>query len=326
MTPPIHRRRSRLLRWFFCLGFVLSCALPLIVLACGGWSDQPSEGHLEHVWGEQGVRLGQLYKPRALAIDDEDRLYVVDKTARIQVFDRDGKFLHGWRTPAWQNGKPTGLSFDLDGNLMVADTHYFRILFYRPDGTLLEDRTIGGEFGQGPGQFHFVTDAVMDSKGCVYVAEYGDFDRIQKFSPEGEFMFQWGGHGSEPGQFSRPQNLALDEQDRLWVCDACNHRIQVFDANGSEAKLINLFGELGSEPGQLRYPYDLILVDEYIYICEFGNHRVQAMTREGESLATWGTQGRAEGELFNPWALVRDQRGRVHILDTYNHRIQRVQM
>ena len=191
------------------------------------------------------MRPGQLHKPRAMAIDAEDRLYIVDKTARIQVFDRQGRFLHGWQTPEWAHGKPTGLSFDLQGNLLVADTHYFRILVYRPDGTLLEDRTLGGTFGHAPGTFGLVTDAVTDSQGCLYVAEYGDYDRIQKFSPQGEFLFEWGGHGSEPGQFIRPQNLAIDEQDHVWVADACNDRIQVFDATGSSAELVQIWGRTG---------------------------------------------------------------------------------
>jgi sugar lactone lactonase YvrE len=262
-----------------------------------------------------------------MAIDAQDRLYIVDKTARIQVFDRDGNFLHGWRTPEWANGKPTGLSLDNQGNLLVADTHYFRVLVYRPDGTLLSQRTLGGTFGHAPGTFGLVTDAVMDADGCLYVAEYGEFDRIQKFSPEGKFLFEWGGHGSAPGQFIRPQNLAIDAQGLVWVADACNDRIQVFDAQGSSARLVRIWGQSGSQPGQLRYPYDLVLDGRgHVYVCEFGNHRVQKFTLDGQPLACWGTQGRGPGELFNPWALVQDSRGRIHVLDTYNHRVQRMRL
>ncbi len=210
---------------------------------------------------------------------------------------------------------------------MVADTHYYRILFYRPDGTWLPDRTLGGHLGEQPGEFGLVTDVVQDSAGCYYVAEYGDHDRIQKFTPDGKFLFQWGGHGSEPGQFMRPQNLAVDEQDRIWVADACNDRVQVFAASGSSAQLVRIWGQRGSQVGQLRYPYDLVLDGQgHVYVCEFGNHRVQKFTLEGQSLGTWGTRGRRPGELFNPWALVRDDRGRIHVLDTYNHRVQRIRL
>ncbi len=315
--------------WWLLPSGALAILLPLWVLAGITTFDSGSTaGRLERVWGKHGLRDGSFHKPRAMATGPDGNLYIVDKTGRIQVFDRQGGYLRGWRTPASANGKPSGLSFDREGNLLVADTHYFRVLRYRPDGQLLDDRTLGGTFGTQPGQFGLVTDAVEDSTGCLYVAEYGEYDRIQKFAPDGTFLFQWGGRGSEAAQFSRPQNLAIDEQDRIWVADACNHRIQVFDARSPAVKLVAIWGHQGSEPGELRYPYDLVLSHEgstpTVYVCEFGNHRVQKFTRDGQFLGSWGTRGRAPGELFNPWAIALDARGRLHVLDTYNHRVQRI--
>ena len=64
-----------------------------------------------------GVQGGQLVKPRAIAIGPSDRLYLVDWTARIQAFDRDGKFLgKAWTTPdyrtaaSWVDLHPAGAS------------------------------------------------------------------------------------------------------------------------------------------------------------------------------------------------------------------------
>ena len=138
----------------------------------------------------------------------------------------------------------------------MADTHYYRVLTYTPEGKLLDERTVGGTMGPGPGEFGFVTDAVRDAEGNYFVGEYGEYDRIQKLSPDGKYMLEWGGHGSEPGQFMRPQHLEIDADGLLWVTDSCNHRIQVFDRQG---KLVKMWGEAGSEPGQLQYPYCLIL-------------------------------------------------------------------
>jgi sugar lactone lactonase YvrE len=277
---------------------------------------------LEKVWGRIGISNGRFQKPRAIAIDDADRLYIVDMTARIQVFDRDGNFVRVWQTPVHTNGRPTGLSISRDGLLMVADTHYFRVLFCTLDGQLREELTIGGTLGQGPGEFGFVTDVVQDSAGNYYVSEYGEFDRIQKFSPDREYLLQWGGHGTDPGQFARPQSLVVDCDDRIWVADACNHRIQVFDAEG---KLQSMWGEHGTAPGQLSYPYGLALDGAgHLYVCEYGNHRVQKFTLAGESIAYWGHEGRRPGQLFNPWSLALDSLGRLHVLDSNNHRVQRI--
>ena len=277
-----------------------------------------STGRLEKIWGRQGNTDGRFRKPRAIAIDRRDTLYIVDKTARIQAFDREGNFLRSWTTPTHENGCPTGLGVDRHGNILVPDTHYYRVLTYTPQGELIA--TLGGTSGHGPGEFGWVTDAVEDSRGNLYVAEYGEFDRIQKFSPEREYLLEWGEHGVELGQFARPQDLAIDAEDRIWVADACNHRIQVFDPTG---KLLFHWGQLGQAPGELYYPYDLELDGEgHVYVCEYGNHRVQKFTLDGRSLGIWGHEGSGPGELFNPWALVRDSHGKIHVLDSNNHRVQ----
>ena len=198
--------------------------------------DESSIGRVEAVWGRPGITDGRFQTPRAIAIDRDEQLYIVDKTARIQVFKTDGTFLRSWSTPDHAHGKPTGLSFDRDGNLMVADTHYFQVLVYSPEGKLL--RTLGGKKGEKPGEFGFVTGTAQDSQGNLYVSEYGEYDRIQKFAPDGRFLLQWGGHGSDPGQFVRPQKIVFDADDHLWVTDAGNHRIQVFDTARQIAEIV----------------------------------------------------------------------------------------
>jgi sugar lactone lactonase YvrE len=315
MAPSLTRRNLLLI-----LG-----AAPAVLAGCTRDPQSGPTGRLEKVWGKRGLAPGDFQKPRALAIDADDRLYIVDTTARIQVFTRDGEYLRGWKTPESTNGRPTGLSFDREGNLLVADTHYFRMLVYTPQGKLLDKRTIGGESGSRPGQFNFVTDAAQDSHGNYYIAEYGEFDRVQKFSRSGQFLMQWGGHGTALGEFIRPQSVAVDALDRVWVADACNHRVQVFQVEESRANLLFSWGVQGAELGRLNYPYGLQLDGAGgVYLCEFGNHRVQKFSEHGELLGWWGHNGRRAGELCQPWAAQLDSQGRLHVLDSYNHRVQRI--
>lgn len=326
MKPPQSARMHPALLPFAHRGLLVALG---VLIALGGWGCRPAEpgkSPPELIVGRHGYSAGRFHKPRAIAISDADELFVVDLTARIQVFDREGQFLRSWQTPISTQGRPTGLSFDRAGHLMVADTHYYRILFYEPGGRLCDERTLGGTFGSDPGEFGFVTDVVEDSKGNLYVSEYGENDRIQKFSPDHKFLLQWGSHGAELGQFLRPQSLAVDEHDHLWVADACNHRIQIFDATGDEAKLIGHWGVEGTAPGELRYPYGILLADNHVYVTEFGNHRVQKFTRAGEWVGAWGAPGHGPGQLQQPWSLVRDREGKLYVLDTYNHRIQRFRL
>jgi DNA-binding beta-propeller fold protein YncE len=291
----------------------------LVALAgCGGSSATP-----ELVWGKRGVQGGDLVKPRAIAIGPDDRIYLVDWTARIQAFDRNGKYLDvTWTTPDYRNGRPSGLSVDADGNIVVSDSHYHSVRVYTPDGTLL--KTIGGNPGSEPGQLSYVSDALRDAEGNFYVSEFGDNQRISKFDPDGKFLKCWGSPGSDEGQFARIRAMTLGPDGNLYVADACNHRIQVFTTDGA---FIRTFGTPGLEPGELSYPYDVACskgATPYLYVIEFGNSRVQKFTLEGKSVGVWGSPGREPGQLCSPWALAVDSRGRVHVVDSQNDRIQRI--
>jgi DNA-binding beta-propeller fold protein YncE len=289
----------------------LALLLGLLAGCSGGTAQEP-----EIVWGRRGVRPGDLVRPRAIAIDSEDRLFIVDFTARIQVFDRDGKFLdHSWTTPDYRNGRPSGLGIARDGNLLVCDSHYHCLRIYTPQGKLLW--TIGERLDLG-----YVSDAVQDEDGNFFLAEFGEKQRISKLDRDGKLLRRWGSAGSGPGQFARVRALALGPDGLLYVADACNHRIQVFTRDGEH---VRCFGEPGSEPGQLSYPYDLAFAPTgELYVVEYDNHRVQKLTTDGRSLGCWGGPGRSAGRLHNPWALAVDSKGRVHVVDTENHRVQRI--
>jgi DNA-binding beta-propeller fold protein YncE len=295
--------------------------LLVILLLVGGCSGPRAEP--EVVWGRRGTQPGDFVRPRAVAIDAHDRLYIVDFTARIQVFDCDGNFLgHCWTTPDFRNGRPSGLSIDRDGNLLVSDSHYHCLRIYSPEGKELRP-PLGGKVGTSPGELAYVSDAVQDQEGNYYIAEFCENKRITKLDKDGGFLQCWGSEGTEPGQFGRIRALALGPDNLLYVVDATNHRIQVFSKEGV---LVRCWGQAGSEPGQLSYPHDIAFGPKgELYVVERGNHRVQKFTPEGVSLGCWGSAGREPGKLHEPWALAVDSRGRVHVIDTENHRVQRVQ-
>jgi len=287
-----------------------SVAIAMLTLS----GDGPSEKALL-VWGGRGTRPGQFVMPRAITVVGE-YLFVVDKRARIQRFSLDGKHQIEWQTPAFDKGKPTGLGTDLEGNLLVADTHYSRILRYAVDGRLLD--SFGVE-GKGPGQFIYPTDVTCDAEGNLYVCEYGGNDRVQKFDAKGRFILQWGCFGEAPGEFQRPMSVAVGDDGLIYVADSCNHRVQVFDANGN---LVRAWGKVGGGPGQLRYPYDLAVDDGNIIVCEYGNSRLQRFSADGKFLAKWGSLGVQSGQLNAPWGVFSDLRGRIYVADAGNNQVQ----
>jgi len=67
----------------------------------------------------------------------------------------------------------------------------------------------------------------VDSEGHIYVADAA-FDNFQIFDQEGRLLLFVGQAGSGPGQFHLPAGLYIDEEDRIYVVDQFNRRVQVF--------------------------------------------------------------------------------------------------
>lgn len=286
------------------------------------------------MFGEPGRQPGQFMYPRAIDSDGHS-LWVVDKGARIQQIDPySGQALRGFQTPAWEQGKPTGLTIgpmpgdDPRPALYVADTHYHRVLVYDLESGSDEPALTFGAYGTGPGQFIYPTDVAVltDSAGRVeriYVSEYGGNDRISVFTPDLEFVSCFGDYGvaeeadAAPIVFDRPQSIAIDPSSReLIVADACNHRLGRFSLDGA------LLGWIGGND-RFRYPYGLSMLDDgTVLVAEFGGNRVAHVDlRTGQDLGVLGRAGRGPGELASPWGVTTIGR-EVFVLDSGNNRIE----
>ena len=265
----------------------IAMVLLVAVVLVGCRESAPSGGprlEAERWFGSPGRGRGQFEYPRALDIDPRDgTLVVVDRQARLQRFDRDGRYLGEWAMPEKALGKPTGLGIGPDGRVWVADTHYHRVICWSPEGREL---LRFGEYGTGPGQFIFPCDAEVGPDGNVWVSEFGGNDRVQVFRPDGSFVRQFGSPGRAPGQFDRPQSIAFSPDGReVFVADACNHRIQVLDLEG---RPLRCFGRDSSPPVDMAFPYGLEPVgDGTLLVTEFGNHRIHRIAgTDGRDLGT----------------------------------------
>jgi DNA-binding beta-propeller fold protein YncE len=86
--------------------------------------------------------------------------------------------------------------------------------------------------------------------------------------------------GSGDGEFDAPRGVALDDRDRIWVCDTGNNRVQVLSIDGV---LSFEFGRRGAGDGQFEGPRGIAVVgnrsDGYrIYVADTLNDRVQKFT------------------------------------------------
>jgi ABC-type multidrug transport system ATPase subunit/DNA-binding beta-propeller fold protein YncE len=260
--------------------------------------------------------------PRALAVGPCDELFVLDTAGRILVHDAERDLVRSWRMPEAETGRPEGVLVLDDGTVVVADTHYHRVVVF--DGSGTELRRFGRE-GRADGEFIYPVALARDDAGNLYVCEYGSNDRVQKFSPGGEHLVSFGGFGTGEGQFQRPSGVVW-HGGKVYVADAVNNRVQVFTDGGEFVGVLGgvLAGALGEPDGRpsLSFPYDMKLGgDGALYVVEYRAGRVTKLSTAGKILGRFGSSGTGDGRFSTPWGIAVDSRGRIIVADTGNRRL-----
>ena len=150
--------------------------------------------------------------------------------------------------------------------------------------------------------FNRPTDAAVSSNdGSIFISDgYGNA-RVHRYSAEGELELSWGEPGIDVGQFMVPHNLAIDEDDRIYVADRESHRVQIFDRDGGPLAMWN---NVPRPCGMTMGGDGLLYVGELngVALMEGAlgiGHRVSIYSREGELLARLGDpeEGEEAGTL-----------------------------
>jgi len=218
---------------------------------------------------DEGSAAGSISRPKGIALAPDGRLYVVDGgNRRIQTFTRDGEFQSQWGGRGSATGQfnaPRGIAVDADGFVYVADGFNDRVQKFGPDGSFV---SAWGSRGQEPGEFSTPNGIAVGPSGLVYVADTVR-DRVQVFSASGEF---WRFAATAP-LVRNPVGVAVDHAERLYVTEEADHRVAVFEPDGS---LVGRFGEEGVEESEFRFPQGIAVDgDGRIYVADSLNSRIQ---------------------------------------------------
>lgn len=177
-----------------------------------------------------GQEPGFFRNPVGVAIDEErGRIYVTDsKLSELRVFDITGKYLSTIAKGGTDDNQlyiPSQVFVDREGKVYVADAFNFKVKVFGPDGSFI--RAVGFGLGDTPGHFSRVYGVAVDSEGHIYASD-ANFCNVQIFDQEGRILMAFGSPGSRPGLFASPMHLWIDRDDKIYVTDSLNRRIQVF--------------------------------------------------------------------------------------------------
>jgi len=254
-----------------------------------------------------------LQRPFAGVADEAGRVYVTDVSRQaVYVFDEAAGELHVWEmaTSDARFVTPIGIALGAHNEILVADAQLGSVVRLDRQGKPL------GEFGKG--QLVRPTGVARDpARGRIYVADTHAHD-IKVFNDQGELLDTIGKRGEAPGEFNGPTLLSFAD-DKLYVTDTLNARIQILSADG---KSEHVFGHRGVFVGDMPRPKGVgVDKDGNIYVVESYFDYLLVFNAEGQLLLPIGGTGGGLGQFYLPAGVWVDNRDRVYIADSFNGRV-----
>ncbi len=240
---------------------------------------------------------------------------------------------------------PTGVSFDGNGNLFIADAYNARIRKVDTNGVVTTVAGNGTSGYSGAGgvatnvTLYYPYGVAADGAGNFFIADYGN-NRIRKVDTNG-FLTTVAGNGSNGysgdggpatnAMLGFPQYLTVDGAGNILISDYNNHRIRRVDTNG----LITTVAGTGTNGysgdggpatnAMMNYPMGVV-VDRAgnLFISDYMNYRIRKVDTNGiiTTVAGNGLSGRSgdggmatNATIVNVGAVTVDGMGNLYLAE-----------
>ena len=297
--------------------------------AVAGWWKPAADHDDTWTWGEVS----------GVAVDTPDRIIVAvwgdrsaDGTERegssnyLVVVDRDGNVVENWSQWDTTFNKPHQVyisPYDAERHVWVVERGggrgvHMQVMKFTNDGSELvmrlgePDHPTSREEARAnpnPGPYTYGEPAVLAflPDGSFLLGDGYWNTRIIKYDAEGEYLMEWGEAGSGSGQFDLVHGLAVDREQRVYVADRRNNRVQVFTEDGA---FIEEWPDITDPVG--------VFIDEHhaVWVISASLHRLLKYNRDGELQHSWGAYGGPgglAGGVFRPHQIDVDQEGNVYV-------------
>jgi len=189
---------------------------------------------------------------------------------------------------------------------------------YKGDISFVEKNTLDSFLGEvvSIGKINLAKPYGVAANGdSVYVSDTAmgavfDIDeKLRKVSTIG---------ASSPGKLALPIGIAIDDKDNIYVADAKNASVLVYNKNRT---LIDAIGK----KGEFFRPTGIAInnKEKRLYIVDTKDHDIKVYSLDGKKLFSFGKRGKGESEFNFPTNVAIDRRnGNVVIVDTQNFRVQ----
>jgi 6-bladed beta-propeller len=247
-----------------------------------------------------------------VALNSKGYIFLFQRTKpMLSEFDQNGHYIRSLGEGLFDH--PHGLRIDADDNLWTTDDVNNTVLKLSPAGRVLLVLGRRNNGGEANWLFNKPTDVAFSRNGDIFVTDgYGN-SRVVRFDRYGKFIKTWGTYGSGPGEFMLPHSVVIDKNDRVYVGDRENARIQIFDTDGHFLTQWNGIG----------YPYGLwITSDQHVWMVDGGFDRIVELDQTGKILGSIGSPGHQPGQLAWGHFLAISADRKLFVADVLNWRFQ----
>ena len=241
--------------------------------------------------------------PRGIAIGPNDEVVIVDYTNKeIIIFDKDLKLIRTFGQGSGYSKLNNPVSVAVGHNVIAVSEYNDHVVKkFSLQGDYLSEF---GSRGSGDGKFSNPQGLCFNSKGLLYVVDYGN-RRVQVFR-ENVFLFKFGSRGHNPGQFQYPRYIAVDSSDQVYVTDYSDDGgISVFSEDGHFIKRINC-----------NYPYAICIAPDDHIITEGSNNSITVFSPTHECIGKFGVHGKGKGQFDCIYGITINNSGTIFVTES----------
>jgi len=125
------------------------------------------------------------------------------------------------------------------------------------------------------------------------------------------YEYKFGGYGRGINEFLEPNGIAFLSDGKLTVVDTNSSQVKLFDPVRREC--VMRFGQAGTRPGALLYPYRIAVLpghDLLVMVQRSPRPMIQIFDRNGQFIRRFGN------DLESPRAICIDQQGRIIVIES----------
>ena len=261
-----------------------------------------------------GADENHMIRPMAVATPDKRHIFVADPGVRgvhrFNTHDSSYQLIKGEK--GLDLPSPVAIASDDKGNVFVTDSKLAKLFIIRKDSQFVQPFELDTTLQQPTG----IT--IEPETGDIYLVDTR-LHQILVFNQSGKLKKRFGKHGIQDGEFNYPTHI-WQQNGTLFVTDALNFRIQLFDLDGD---YISSFGQAGQSSGYLSRPKGIATdQDGNVYVVDSLLNNIQLFDASGKYLMTVGERGQLPGQFWLPTGIYISPQQKIYVADSHNRRIQ----